>query len=270
MAKLFDQDMSIVPTWLSASRYLLECTKEGYKAQNLVLEITDPRTMTKDDAAMIRRVDDLMRNADADTAIERVAATIFPEGMYRRIGYPAFYERYLDTMVRAKKAGTWGTYAMRLMSRTNGDETINPLETVIRKLSRATSGGHRYRNGYELSVHDVALDLPGDALDFGCEVPLYEPVSDAGRVSNSPCLSHLSFKLGASNELHLTAVYRSHYYCSKTLGNLIGLARLQAFVAKQAKLDGGSLTCISTFANLDVKAWGGMKATRALLASAAA
>jgi hypothetical protein len=265
MAKLFDQGLTIVPTWLAASRYLLECSKEAYQAPNLVLEIADPRAMTPEDAASIRRVDALMRGADEDTAIERVAATIFPEGVYRRRRYPDFYDHYLATMERAKKKGTWGTYAMRLMSRTNGKDEINPLETVIRKLKRATSGGHPYRNGYELSVHDAVLDLPDDALDFGCELPLYEPVSDASRVSNSPCLSHLSFKLGASNDLHLTAVYRSHYYCSKALGNLIGLARLQEFVATQAQLEGGSLTCISTFANLDAKAWGGMSKARELL-----
>lgn len=265
MAKLFDQGTTIVPTWLAASRYLLDCSNEDYQAQNLVLEISDPRTMTADDAAMIRGVDALMRAADAGSAIERVADTIFPAGVYRRHGHPAFYQRYLTIMERAKKKGTWGTYAMRLIKRTNGKDAINPLETVIQKLKRATSGGHPYRNGYELSVHDAGLDLPDDALDFGCELPLYEPVSDARRVSNSPCLSHLSFKLGTSNDLHLTAVYRSHYYCSKALGNLIGLARLQDFVATQSQLEGGSLTCVSTFANLDSGAWGGMSKTRELL-----
>lgn len=267
MAKVFDQGLSIVPTWREAARYLLSRAKDDYQAQNLVLEIADPRTMTDDDGALIRRVDALMREADADTAIERVAGTIFPEGMYRRVGYPGFYERYLATMARAKKKGTWGTYAMRLMSRGAGKRQINPLETVIRKLKRATTGGHPYRNGYELSVHDASADLPNDAMDFGCELPLYEPVGDAARVSNSPCLSHLSFKLGAENDLHLTAMYRSHYYCSKALGNLIGLARLQAFVAKQASLGVGTLTCLSTFANLDAKAWGGIRKTRDLLQS---
>lgn len=265
MATLFDQGLTIVPTWLAASRYLLEQSNADYQAQNVVLEIVDPRTMTAADAAMIRRVDVLMRKADEGTAIERVAGTIFPEGVYRRQGYPDFYDHYLATMERAKKKGTWGTYAMRLMSRSNGKDSINPLETIIRKLKRATSGGHPYRNGYELSVHDAAVDLSADAQEFGCELPLYEPVGDAGRVSNSPCLSHLSFKLGASNDLHLTAMYRSHYYCSKALGNLIGLARLQDFVATQAELETGSLTCISTFANLDARAWGGMAKARELL-----
>lgn len=267
MAKVFDQGLSIVPTWRDAARYLLSRVDDDYQAQNLVLEIADPRTMTDDDGALIRRVDVLMREADVDAAIERVAGTIFPDGMYRRVGYPGFYERYLATMARAKKKGTWGTYAMRLMSRGAGKRQFNPLETVIRKLKRATTGGHPYRNGYELSVHDAATDLPNDAMDFGCELPLYEPVGDAARVSNSPCLSHLSFKLGAENDLHLTAMYRSHYYCSKALGNLIGLARLQAFVAKQAALEVGTLTCLSTFANLDAKAWGGMRQTRDLLQS---
>jgi hypothetical protein len=267
MAQFFDQGHSIVPTWRDATRFLLSRSKDGHQARNLVLEIATPLVMTPEHAVVIRDVDALMRATDPATAIERVANTIFPQDMYLRKGYPAFYEHFLDTMTRAKRKNTWGTYAMRLMSRSSGAKSINPLETVIQKLKRATTGGHEYRNGYELSVHDVVTDLPDEELDFGCEVPLYEPVKDAGRVSNSPCLSHLSFKLDSEDAVHLTAVYRSHYYCSKALGNLIGLARLQAFVAKQAQLEVGTLTCISTFANLDTKAWGGMAKTRALLGS---
>ena len=55
----------------------------------------------------------------------------------------------------------------------------------------------------------------------------------------------------------LTAMYRNHTYITRCLGNLIGLGRLQAFVAKEAGLKVGSLTCISTHAELDIgKGWG--------------
>jgi len=266
MAHIIDEKTTLVPTFLAAARYLLAQKNDDYQVRNLVLEIADPVTMSSADAAMIRAVDEHMRAAADDAAIERVAGTIFPQGVYLRHGYPAFFKKYLDIMSRSMKKGTWGTYAMRLMRRGKGASTINPLEILINKLKRATTGGHRYRNAYELSVIDAQVDLADNELDFGCEVPLYEPASDAAVINNMPCLSHLTFKLGADNTLHLTAIYRSHYYCAKALGNLIGLARLLAFVAESAELHVGSLTCISTFAKLDTEGWGGIRKVRALLA----
>ena len=47
-------------------------------------------------------------------------------------------------------------------------------------------------------------------------------------------------------------MYRNHTYVTRCLGNLIGLGRLQAFVAEQAELKVGSLTCISTHAEIDI------------------
>jgi hypothetical protein len=79
-------------------------------------------------------------------------------------------------------------------------------------------------------------------------------------------LSHLTFKLVDRKELELTAIYRSHYYIQRALGNLIGLAQLMRFVALEAGLKVGRLTCISTDAHLDVQNWGGTVIARALVA----
>jgi len=46
-------------------------------------------------------------------------------------------------------------------------------------------------------------------------------------------------------------MYRSHYYVAKTLGNLLGLAQLQAFVANETNLKVGPLICHSTHARVD-------------------
>ncbi len=51
-------------------------------------------------------------------------------------------------------------------------------------------------------------------------------------------------------------MYRNHYYITRLLGNLIGLGRLQAFVASQTGVPLGSLTVISTHAELDTGEWG--------------
>jgi hypothetical protein len=70
----------------------------------------------------------------------------------------------------------------------------------------------------------------------------------------------LSFKRHPTDGLLLTAMYRNHYYITRLLGNLIGLGRLQAFVAEQAGVPLGSLTVISTHAELDRGKWGIVKA----------
>jgi hypothetical protein len=66
-------------------------------------------------------------------------------------------------------------------------------------------------------------------------------------------LSFLSFKLiaGSEKRLALTAMYRNHFYIEKLLGNLLGLGRLMAFVAKEAGVGLGPLTVISTHAEID-------------------
>ena len=261
MAKIFAADR-IVPTWLAAAKGLSEA---GGVGQNWVLEIADPVSLTTEDRTAIDRVDAALR-ASTDTSVKTVAATIFPQSIYRRHGRPDFYEAYLKIIRRAKKKGTWGTYALRMIERraTDPGQTINPLEQVIEKIKRASTVGHRYKSNYELATMSPTgdLDLP---VDVAAELPTYDASRDGACVSNIPCLSHLSFKLGDANNVHLTAVYRSHYYCQRTLGNLIGLGQLLNFVAVEAELGVGSLTCVSTHAVLDLKAWGGAGSGRALM-----
>jgi hypothetical protein len=51
--------------------------------------------------------------------------------------------------------------------------------------------------------------------------------------------------------LVLTAMYRNHFYIEKLLGNLVGLGRLMAFVARESSLKVGALTVVSTHAEID-------------------
>ncbi len=263
MGKVFAEGR-IVPTWLAATNYLLA---NGRRARNLVLEIDHPRLLTDEDRRAIEAVDDALRQT-CDLSILTVAGTIFPQGLYRKYGPDGLAERFLKIMERAKKKGTWGTYAMRMMERRGREpgSTFNPLEQVIFKLRRASDqgDGNAYESVYEMGVH-VAEDLDGEPLLAACELPTFDSALDGGKVSNMPCLSHLTFKLTDAKSVDLTAVYRSHYYAQRALGNLIGLTHLLTFVAEQAGIDVGRLTCISTDANLDFENWGGAPAGRALL-----
>jgi len=134
-------------------------------------------------------------------------------------------------------------------------KTYSPLQKIIEKLKKQNGARTPFKAAYEL--------------------PIYNPDLDRKRYRDAPCLSFLSFKRHPDRILSLTATYRNHSYITRCLGNLIGLGRLEAFVAKQADLTVGRLTCVSTHAEIDKgdaevkeKKWGIAKA-RALVEDAA-
>jgi hypothetical protein len=97
-------------------------------------------------------------------------------------------------------------------------------------------------------VYDISIDDPADPLT---EIAIYRADSDGGAI-HPPCLMHLSFKL-VKKEVYLTVLYRTHFFIEKVLGNLLGLAQLQAFVADQLGygFTSGPLVCHSTYAVFD-------------------
>lgn len=266
MGVMFDSYERIVPTWLAAARHL---QVTGGTGRNLLLEIRRPGVLLRSDLQILRRVDSQIIAQDDGLSIETIAGTIFPQGLYERRGRPDFYQQYWRLMTRAKKPGTWGQYFDRMTRREAPDGTlVNPLEGVIEKLKGAVKPGRAiYQSTYELSPSDPAQDIAAAAADDGAELAIYDPVRDRKRPYGGPCLSHLSFKITDRHVLDLTAVYRSHRYCERALGNLVGLGRLQKYVAEQATLKLGTLTCISTHAVLDLPSWGGLSKGRTLLDS---
>jgi hypothetical protein len=234
---------TIPEVWLCAADCLLK--QEGYSAHSMILDIRHPAKMTPTDFLIFDQVDDFLREHDRHPLVT-VAGTIFPAGLYLSHGPTGVYDLY-PNKIYPKIKSNWGTYAYRILHRDRRDGTsMNPLEVLVEKLKKQLQGGHAFRAAYELNSVDVFTDIP-----------LYDSVSDSTRTRNQPCLSHLSFRLRTANTLMLTALYRSHYYVQKTLGNLLGLAQLQSFVAKEAGLEMGPLICHSTFAILETepKGW---------------
>ncbi len=271
MATLFHTQDRIVPTWLAAARHLN--AQKGRRAKNLLLEIPQPLHLTEDDHAVMARVDQAL--AHKNLTLRTVAGTIFPVAMYQRYGRPGYYEKYKEMLKRGQKAKSWGTYAHRMIERPGKvpGTVINPLDYLIEKLS--AKGQPQPKDGrkvsfiatYELSVADPEEDLQPQ-VDAEGDVPTYDPAFDMREWLGLPCLSHLSFKrtpYGESHAVDLTAIYRSHHYCTRALGNLIGLGQLLSFVAKESGLEVGTLSCLSTHAELDVKEWGGVPAANAIL-----
>jgi thymidylate synthase len=166
-----------------------------------------------------------------------VANTIFPQRLLDRHGPDGFYAAYNDKVLPRMKQMTrdWGRYFERMTAwkKVNGKDVIiiNPLDSLIGFMRGQIESERTYRSVYEMTI--------------------YDPARDAGKVSNRQCLSFLSFKVTRDKKLLLTVMYRNHAYVARGLGNFLGLGRLQAFVAAQSGAKLGSLTCISTHAEID-------------------
>lgn len=244
---VLDDASSVVAAWLHATKALSTAKKPIY---NLVYSITSPDSKSENEDKIVRKFDKFAV-AHKFHPSETVANTIFPLDTYRATyakGADEFYEYYLNSVLpKVKKQ--WGTYFERMITRFNDDGTrmvkgnriLNPIDVVIDKLQRRVTGKANSTTHYEVSIDDIAL-----------EIATYNPQRDGGYQIGGPCLSHVSFKIDRDNKLRLTAFYRSHWYIERALGNLIGLARLQWFVAKASGATTGPLTIVAAEAVLDL------------------
>jgi thymidylate synthase len=216
-----------------------------------VIDVDYPTIFDDSDNAVIKLVDSFLRDRDLNP-ISTIVNTIFPEALYRKFGTPKFYGVY-HTQVYDKltKSKQWGRYFERLTRHKDGDgKTYNPLQDTIDKLKTVKESDHQYKSVYELAV--------------------YDPLLDRRYLRGGQCLSFLSLKVHPDRGLTMTAIYRNQTYITRCLGNLIGLGMLQAFIAKEAGLNVGPLTCLSTHAELDVGAGWGITDARKLITAAAA
>jgi thymidylate synthase len=243
------QKKSCARAWADACESIISTEDEGY---NVVIDVADPVKHDAKDNEAITLVDKFLKRHDQNPVVT-VANTIFPQSLYEAHGAPAFYGVYhrdFDKFSRESK--NWGQYFDRMTRHQSvGGEEIHPLQDMIAKLKGNEERGTRYKATYELTI--------------------YNPSSDRKRTYGGPCLSYLSFKRHPKLGLLLTAVYRNHYYVSRLLGNLIGLGWLQAFVAKEAGgMEVGSLTVVSTHAEMDTDGGWGIIEARDLVTQAAA
>jgi thymidylate synthase len=222
-----------VQGWLAAATAV---QANGSEAHNVVVDIADPLGETASDAPIIREVDAFLR-AHRRNTLSGVANTIFPQSTLDRHGPKAFYGVYRNTVLPRMKQITrdWGRYFDRLTAwkKLEGSQVkmINPLDDLVQFMKTQVASDRTYRNAFEMTI--------------------YDPTRDAGKVANRQCLSFLSFKLTKENQLLLTVLYRNHAYIARALGNFIGLGRLMAFVTSETGASMGSLTCISTHAEID-------------------
>lgn len=228
-------------TWLEAAAYLAQ--QKDRMLFNLILGVREPAAVTAEDFHVHDVVNDFLEAHDKQPLVT-TAGTIFPGGLYLQGGAKAVYSEF-PALYNKFKVG-WGTYAGRMLSPTITSRAgvCSPLEVIIEKLKAQSGHGHM-RAAYEIKLFDDTES--GD-------LSTYEPTTDCNLTIGQPCLTHLSFKLIQNGSVSLTALYRTHFYVEKTLGNLLGLGQLLSFVAEEAGLKVGPLICHSTMAQLDVAA----------------
>lgn len=214
--------------------------------------------MTPHDFQVFDLVDGFLRKTK-QLPLTTIAGTIFPANHYLRNEAKGVYDDFPAELSQLPKE-SWGTYAMRMLRKEGKNGTINPLQLMVEKLQKYRQ---RYRSAYEINLVEEMDEVA--EVDDKFEVPIYDAKDDFKLLRGQPCLSHLTFKVANGNALRLTVIYRSHFYVTKALGNLLGLAQLQSFVAAEAGLEVGPLVCHSSHARIDTPKGVGLVAVRRLI-----
>lgn len=231
------KDQTAPAVWLRAVEHVAGCADT--QDFDVFLHIAEPTVLSTQDAAVYKEVDSFLTSHGA-FSVHTVAETIFPLDEYARNGARGLFEDYpakLRAIQKGRTDGNWGSYSYRILRQTDfKGKMFNPLEDMVGKISK---------HGKYTASFELGLGRP-----YEDEIPIYDPATDRKRLYGGPCLSHLSIKVH-DGRIRFNATYRSHYYVRRLLGNLVGLGRLQYFLARETKLEVGGLTINSTFARLD-------------------
>ena len=226
---------AVSPTraWVDASTRLRAAP--GMSLGGLMLHIERPVALSDEEAEVVSAVDAFLQQHHKHR-VATVANTIFPASLDRGDGIAELRKRYLPIYQRRMcRQGEWGRYFERMVNwEDRKRQRIDQIDVNIQMLRKARQERF-YENRYEIVISD--------------------PVRDLRRATNRQCLSLIELKPERDGPLHMLAVYRNHYYVQKTLGNLLGLARLLEFIARESGFDVGTLTVNSTSARLETGDW---------------
>ena len=225
---------TITEAWLNAVIYLRSV---GWEQFDLVVDVDDA-TPSATPPGVIGTLDQFLMRKGLQS-VRTVANTIFPAQLARSSATPErLSERYLSILPRLHRQSKnrKGTYFERLISyplRQAGEGPVNQLAILIHDLR--TEVGHRSRGqGAKRHMFEAQIFAPGKDR----------------RPMGFPCMSSLSFHIDR-DRLRLTATYRNQYYIERALGNVLGLAELQQFIADAVGLSQGPLTIHAFHAELD-------------------
>lgn len=122
---------------------------------------------------------------------------LFGKGRTRGIRFSGWRHTYFERL-----SGAWyDRFGQKQVIKTN-------------RLLKAIEKLNRWKKNSESALY-LHTDIPGDSF----------------RTRGSPCLQYVQIRSFGLNELSLGAVYRSHDYSNKALGNFFGLKELGSFIA---------------------------------------
>jgi thymidylate synthase len=232
---------TLVSGWREATRALV--ASPGHEIYDLIVEVADTGRV---EAAALREVDGYLRSRRLQS-LHTVANTIFPSSLARRAASRGnLYDRYnraLHRIRRRSRQNYNGTYFGRIIGfpLQPDQDRANQLERVIHDLG--VTPHRRMRHIYEMQIFAPGKDL---------------------RPQGFPCLSSISVHV-EGGAVRLAATYRNQYYMERGLGNFIGLADLQQFIASEAGLPVGRMSVHAFHAKLD----GSARGAEALIATPA-
>lgn len=166
----------------------------------------------------------------------KVAYTIFPFKLYKpgtttrdRL-YRGYWLYFKET--RRMQHAAWGTYFERMIRYPTTSGNIDQLGIIIDNINN--------RNVNYRASH--VLIIP-------------EPNKDINRIMGAPCLNYLTVQVENTDRdgqktISLLAVYRNHDFRGRAYGNYLGLCKLLQYIATETHSNLGSITCVSSHANV--------------------
>lgn len=226
----------------------------------------------------VRAVLDARLVAKGRPTTATVANTLFASGLYSNPGFdwdPALsdndqatvnqaaedlYARYLFALptIMSLRANAAGTYFSRMINWPGTAESggVNQLAKRIHYLREVRKLGHQSHNASDITTGSEIMEA-----DEVHGVQAYAATDD--RQQAFPCLVHISITVH-DGHLSLCATYRHWFLITRGYGNLVGLARLQRFLAQQSGYKVGSLMVVGTKANAERDRWGGAAGVKSI------
>ena len=251
----------VTSAWIKSVNSLLRNPK--HEAFNLAVRIENPTVEFANQRKIIEEYLAKPAGKLEQDHIETVAQTIFPNiRLYYTCPDPQdpdqrqkLYDDYMRDKSFIRAFNPRGTYFQRMIWwhswDTSREKSINQLENIIQKIR----SGKATRVVYEIVMENPS-NSGTDSINF------YNPNFDRKfvRQMNFPCLSFLSIKPESAEKpggkIHMTALYRNHYFLSRAYGNYLGLGWLLKFIADATGKNVGELLCISSLAKLDSSSTG--------------
>ncbi|MEL1135559.1 thymidylate synthase [Desulfitobacterium sp. THU1] len=220
---------SFQTAWAKA---IIALSKNRWELWNLVVQIKNPSMLN---STMHEEMRKFALSHKKLIEPDKVAYTIFPFKSYksgittREKLYKAYW-RYFKITRKMEHSG-WGTYFERMIRYPTTAGEVDQLGSIIDNINSR-------RTNY-CAAHVIMIPQPN---------------RDLNKIMGAPCLNYLTIQVENPEDhrkiINLLAVYRNHDFRSRAYGNYLGLCKLLHYIAKETNSSMGSLTCVSSHADV--------------------